>query len=78
VALLRVSVSACICFASGLLYAHPAPNESTASSEAADRLLCTLPVRLFFCAASGLAVVFALSWWLAVYYVPLTHGCCRP
>ena len=80
VALLRVAVSACICFASGLLYAHPAPNEPSASGEAADRLLGTLPVRLFFSAVSGLTLVFALSWWLDTYYVPLilNHGCCRP
>jgi hypothetical protein len=80
VALLRVSVSACICFASGLLYAHPAPNEPTAGGQTAGRLLSTLPVRLFFSAVGGLAVVFALTWWLDTYYVPLilNHGCCRP
>jgi hypothetical protein len=27
-----------------------------------------------------LTLVFALSWWLDTYYVPLilNHGCCRP
>jgi hypothetical protein len=26
-----------------------------------------------------LALLFALSWWLETYYVPmLRHGCCRP
>jgi hypothetical protein len=79
-ALLRVAVSACLCFASGLLYTHPAGHQTTSRHEAADGLLSTLPVRLFFCAIGGMALLFALSWWLDAYYVPLIldHGCCRP
>ena len=78
-ALLRVVFAACICFASGLLYAHPASRRSNANPEAAEPLLSTLPVRLFFCAIGGVALLFALSWWLDVYYVPmLRHDCCRP
>jgi hypothetical protein len=78
-ALLRVAVSACICFASGLLYTHPAGHETPSSHEAAHGLLTTLPVRLFFSAIGGMALLFALSWWLDTYYVPLIyHGCCRP
>ena len=37
----------------------------------AATLMSTLPVRLFFCALAGMAVLFALSWYLDVYYVPL-------
>ena len=69
-ALLRLAVAGCLCFASGLLYRREAQGE---------RLLATLPVRLFFCGVGGMAVLFCLSWWLDAYYVPmLQHGCCRP
>jgi hypothetical protein len=73
-ALARVVVAACVCFASGLLYAwHP-----RSSPEAGESLLSTLPVRLFLWAMGGVVVLFALSWWLDVYYVPmLRHDCCR-
>jgi hypothetical protein len=78
-ALLRVALSACICFASGLLYARPVSRHSHAGPKAAEPLLSTLPVRLFFWVIGGLALLFALSWWLDVYYVPmLRHDCCRP
>lgn len=78
-ALLRVALSACICFASGLVYAHPASRHSNNTPEAAEPFFSTLPVRLFFCAIGGMALLFALSWWLDVYYVPmLRHDCCRP
>jgi hypothetical protein len=74
-ALLRVGLAACICFSSGLLYAwHP----RTGLAEA-EPLLATLPVRLFFWAVAGMALLFAISWWLEEYYLPLTrHNCCRP
>ncbi len=74
-ALLRVALAACVCFLSGLLYAWR-PRSST---QAAEPLLATLPVRLFFWAVGGMALLFALSWWLDAYYMPLLrHGCCRP
>jgi hypothetical protein len=39
----------------------------------------TLPVRLFLWALVAIALLFALSWWLETYYVPmLRHDCCRP
>jgi hypothetical protein len=31
----------------------------------------TLPVRLFFWTLLGLALLFAVSWYLDVYYMPL-------
>jgi hypothetical protein len=78
-ALLRVALSACICFTSGLLYAQPVSRHSHAGAVDAEPILSTLPVRVFFCAIGGMALLFALSWWLDVYYVPmLHHGCCRP
>jgi hypothetical protein len=71
-ALLRVVLAACICFTSGLLYSwHTA-------SQPAEPLLSTLPVRLFFWTMLGIVLLFAISWWLDAYYVPLLrHDCCR-
>ncbi len=78
-ALLRMVLAACLCFMSGLLYAHPGYRRSREIEETAEPLLSTLPVRLFFWAVCGMTVLFALSWWLDTYYVPtLHHGCCRP
>jgi len=74
-ALLRVAFAACICFASGLIYSWP----SRTNPDSANPLLRTLPVRLFFWALVGMTVLFAISWYLEEYYMPLTrHGCCRP
>ena len=69
-ALMRVAFAGCLCFASGILFQQ---------EERSGKLLSTLPVRLFFCGAGGMAVLFCLSWWLDAHYVPLLrHGCCRP
>ena len=74
-ALLRVAFAACVSFANGLLYSLPART----NPEAAEPLLSTIPVRLFFRGVGGMALLFALSWWLETNYVPmLRHGCCRP
>jgi hypothetical protein len=71
-ALLRVVFAACVCFTSGLLYSWHT------RTECAEPLLSTIPVRLFFWAVGGMVLLFALSWWLDVYYVPmLRHDCCR-
>lgn len=65
--LLRLAIAGCVCFASGHLFAmtehaHGAPTPSLTS---------TFPVRLFFWTLLGMAILFALSWYLDVYYVPL-------
>ena len=74
-ALLRVTLAACVCLLSGLLYAWHPPS----SPAAAEPLLSTLPVRLFFWAMAGMTLLFALSWCLDTWYMPmLRHGCCRP
>jgi hypothetical protein len=73
-ALLKVAFSACICFASGLLYAWHSPP----APEQPEPLLSTLPVRLFLWALLGMAVLFVVSWYLDTYYVPLARrDCCR-
>lgn len=73
-ALLSVVFAACVCFTSGLLYAWP----SHSTPEPAEPLLSTMPVRLFFWALAGMALLFALSWYIDVYYVPMaSRNCCR-
>jgi hypothetical protein len=58
----RIALSACVCFASGLLFRHSTNPEVPLSR--------TLPVRLFFSTLFGITVLFAVSWYLDVYYVP--------
>ena len=63
----RIAIAACVCFASGVLFAlsaHPSLKDLAA-------VRSTLPVRLFFTAMTAMAALFALSWYLEVYYVPL-------
>lgn len=73
-ALMRVVIAACVCLASGLLYAWP----SHAAPEPPEPLLSTLPVRLFLWALAGMVVLFALSWYLDTYFVPVARrDCCR-
>jgi hypothetical protein len=74
-ALLHALFAGCVCFASGLLYTWP----GTPARAATGSLTAALPVRLFFWTLTGTALLFALSWYLEAYYIPLTdHGCCRP
>jgi hypothetical protein len=71
---LNIALAACICFSSGLLFSWP----SRTNPDAGQPLLSTLPVRMFFWAMAGMAVLFALSWYLEAYYLPLIrHDCCR-
>jgi cation transport ATPase len=73
-ALLKVLLAASVSFASGLLFVYP----SRANPAEGQSLLATLPVRLFFWAMAGMAILFAVSWFLEEYYVPMPpHGCCR-
>jgi len=65
----HIAISACICFASGLLFAWPA----RAHAEARISLLSTLPVRLFFFALAAMAALFVASWYLEEYYIPLIY-----
>jgi hypothetical protein len=73
-ALLRIVFAACVCFASGLLYAWHSPD----AQEPSEPLLSTLPVLLFLWALVGMALLFALSWYVDTYYVPMARrDCCR-
>lgn len=71
---LNITLAFCVCFASGLLFSWPART----NPDAGQPLMSTLPVRLFFWAMAGMAVLFAVSWYLEAYYLPLIrHDCCR-
>jgi hypothetical protein len=73
-ALLRVLLAASISFASGLFFVWP----SRANAGTQQSLLATPPVCMFLWAMAGMAILFAVSWYLEEYYVPmLPHYCCR-
>ncbi len=58
----RIALAACVSFGSGLLFRISEPKVPVTQ---------TLPVRLFLSALLGFALLFALAWYLDVYYVPL-------
>ncbi|HEV2325928.1 MAG TPA: hypothetical protein VGS10_18470 [Terracidiphilus sp.] len=65
--LLRIGVAGCISFASGILFTMSA----RAQRFPVPTLLSTFPVRLFLWTLLGMAILFALSWYLDAWYVPL-------
>jgi len=66
--LAMMGLAAAICFASGLIFEIP---DRKFDPPPAPRLTQTLPVRLFFWGAALMAVIFVVSWFLAVDFVPL-------
>ena len=60
IAALKLLAAAAICFYSGMVFSWPSRTNPTAF----QRLTSTLPVRLFFWALTGIAVLFTLSWYL--------------
>jgi hypothetical protein len=66
-ALLRIAIAGCFSFASGILFTISA----RAYRVPVPLLTATLPVRLFFWTLLGMAILFALSWYLDACYVPL-------
>jgi hypothetical protein len=72
-ALLRIALAGCMCLMSGLVFSRP-----SVESPEGERLMSTLPVRIFIWSMVGMAVLFALSWYLEENFVPLMqHDCCR-
>jgi hypothetical protein len=63
-----LGLAAAICFASGLIFEIP---DRKFDSAPAPHLTQTLPVRLFFWAAALMVVIFLVSWFLAVDFVPM-------
>lgn len=66
-ALGRIVLSGCFCFASGLFFER----ESLGAGDPGEPLLSTLPVRLFLWTVVGVAILFVISWYLDAYFVPL-------
>lgn len=64
---LRIGVAGCFSFASGILFTLSA----RAHGVTVPTLTATFPVRLFFWTLGCMAILFALSWYLDAYYVPL-------
>jgi len=58
----RIGFAACLCLTSGILFRHRACPQVP--------LTRTLPVRLFLWTLSGAALLFALAWYLDLYYIP--------
>ena len=56
----KLLAAAAICFYSGMVFSWPSSTNPTAF----QRLTATLPVRVFFWALAGIAVLFTLSWYL--------------
>lgn len=63
-----LGLAATVCFASGLVFEIP---ERKFDPEPTPTLLRTLPVQLFFWSVAVMAVLFVLSWFLAVDFVPM-------
>jgi len=57
-----LAMSACVCFASGLLFSM--------STETEPPVTRTLPVQLFWWTLGGTVLMFLLSRYLEVYYIP--------
>jgi len=67
-ALGMLGLSASVCLLSGLIFEIP---DRKFDPGPAVPLTRTLPVRLFFWAAGIMAVIFVVSWFLAVDFVPM-------
>lgn len=72
--LMYVALATCVSLISGVLFSWPSPANPKGQS-----LASTLPVQMLLWALAGMALLFAVSWYLEEYYVPmLPHPCCRP
>ena len=65
-ALARVGLAGCTCLLSGILFARP-----WLADPRGEHLIATLPVRIYLWTVASVAVLFTLSWYLEVSYVPL-------
>ena len=69
--LARVGLAGCICLLSGILFAKPWQTVHGPAAHGSERLLATLPVRMFLWTVAGVAVLFVSSWYCDVEFVPL-------
>jgi hypothetical protein len=63
----KAALAAACCFVSGLFFVW---SERHSAAEHAS-VFSTLPVRIYFLALGAMALLFAASWWLETYYMPL-------
>lgn len=63
-----LGLAASVCFASGLIFEIP---NRRFDPEPTPALTHTLPVQLFFWAVGLMAILFVMSWFLAVDFVPM-------
>jgi hypothetical protein len=62
----KIALAGCVCLLSGMLFSKP----WRADYEGGERLLATLPMRVYLWTIAGVAVLFFLSWFLEECYVP--------
>lgn len=62
-----LAMTGCVCFASGLLFSI---TSQSVNGQGELRVTRTLPVQLFFWSLGGVVLMFLLSRYLEVYYVP--------
>ena len=67
--LVKIAISACICFTSGLLFLP----KSTPGQDFEDRIMSTPPVRIFCWAMVAVVVLFIVAWYIEEFYVPLMY-----
>lgn len=71
-ALLHIALAGCMCLASGLVFSQPSPGIPQG-----EKLMSTLPMRMFAWAMVGMALLFLLSWYLEENFAPfMQHNCC--
>jgi hypothetical protein len=62
-----LAMTGCVCFASGLIFRLSA---QSASGQKEPAVMRTLPVQLFFWSVGATVLMFLLSRYLEVYYIP--------
>jgi hypothetical protein len=65
-ALENIALAGCICFLSGILFAKP----WRVDANAGEHLMETLPVKMYLWTVFSVAVLFTLSWYLELSFVP--------
>jgi hypothetical protein len=65
-ALEKIALAGCICFLSGILFAKP----WRVNQGSGEHLIETLPVKMYLWTVLGVAILFLLSWYLEVSFVP--------
>jgi hypothetical protein len=66
-----LAIAACVCFASGLLFTLTDPHAANHAEPTVTQTVAqTLPVQLFFWSLGATVLLFLLSRYLEVFYIP--------